>query len=432
MIPFCRGVVLGLAAACGLVIPPVAAQTVEHLSLDQAEQRAVANHPSVRAGEYATLAAGEEVRQVRSAYLPTVYASFTGAQAQDGTRIAAGGLNNPAILDRFAYGISGAQMLTDFGRTSELTASAVYRVDSQQHDVEDRRAHVLLGVDRAYLETLRAQAVARVARETLTTRQIVLDQVTALASSGLKSALDLSFAKVNTSEAQLLVVQAENDVQSSFATLSAALGVPGGGTYDLADVDTRDQLSDDVDALIAEALQKRPDVARERSLHQAQIKTAAAERALWFPTISLVGAAGLTPFHQGGFTDRYSAVGINLSLPVTTGGMFAARRAEANFRAQAEQHVILDTETRVSRDVRVAWLDAKTALQRLSLTEQLVAQANDALQLAQARYSLGLSSIVELTQGQLNHTRAEIERATARYDYEIKRASLKFQSGTLK
>ena len=55
---------------------------------------------------------------------PTVFGSFTGAQAQDGTRIAAGGLNNPIILDRFAYGVSASQMLTDFGRTSDLASSA--------------------------------------------------------------------------------------------------------------------------------------------------------------------------------------------------------------------------------------------------------------------------------------------------------------------
>ena len=74
--------------------------------------------------------------------------------------------------------------------------------------------------------------------------------------------------------------------------------------------------------------------------------------------------------------------------------------------------------SKIARDVTVAWLDARTAYQRLDLTTQLFAQASDTLDLAQARYNLGLSSMVELTQAQLNKTRAEIEQATARYEYQ--------------
>ena len=84
----------------------------------------------------------------------------------------------------------------------------------------DRRASVLLQVDRAYFDALRAQAILRVAEQTIAARQLVVDQVTALASAGLKSALDLSFARVNLSEAQLLLLQAQNGVQASYASLS--------------------------------------------------------------------------------------------------------------------------------------------------------------------------------------------------------------------
>jgi outer membrane protein len=86
----------------------------------------------------------------------------------------------------------------------------------------------------------------------------------------------------------------------------------------------------------------------------------------------------------------------------------------------------------VTRDVQLAWLDAQTAYQRLDLTNQLLTQATDALDLAQQRYNLGLSSIVELTQAQLNQTRAQIEQATARYDYQTRGATLRFQVGSVK
>ena len=77
----------------------------------------------------------------------------------------------------------------------------------------------------------------------------------------------------------------------------------------------------------------------------------------------------------------------------------------------------------------MAWLHAQTGFQRLDLTNQLLAQASDALELAQARYNLGLSSIVELTQAQLNKTQAEIEQATARYEYQARTPSCASKRG---
>ena len=75
-------------------------------------------------------------------------------------------------------------------------------------------------------------------------------------------------------------------------------------------------------------------------------------------------------------------------------------------------------QDRIVRDVRTAWLNANSGFQRLSVTEQLLSQANQAVDLAQSRYKLGLSSIVELSQAQLNQTQAQIEQASAKYDYQ--------------
>ena len=76
------------------------------LTLKDAERQAIEHNPQIRAGQYSALAATENIREARSAYFPTASASLTGAGAIDGTRIAAGGLNNPIILDRMAAGFS--------------------------------------------------------------------------------------------------------------------------------------------------------------------------------------------------------------------------------------------------------------------------------------------------------------------------------------
>jgi outer membrane protein len=426
-----RAVILSTVFVIALA-PRASAQDTIHLSLKQAEQRAVDTHPRVRAGHYATLAAGEVVRQTRSSFFPTVLASFTGAQAQDGARIAAGGLNNPIILDRFAAGFSASQLVTDFGRTSTLVAGQALRTDAQAQDEVMQRADVLLEVDRAYFDALRARAVLKVARQTVATRQLVVDQVTALAASNLKSGLDVSFANVNLSQAQLLLAEAQGEVQASDASLSAALGSAEQASYELEEESLPAPPVADRAMLIAQALNMRPDVTSRRYAIEAASKFAAAERALWLPSVSFVSAAGFTPYHQIGLTDRYAALGVNVTVPVTNGNLYNARHAEATFRQQIEDQQLHDLENRVARDVTIAWLTVQTAYQRIDLTNQLLAQASDALDLAQGRYDLGLSSIVELTQAQLNKTQAELEQTTARYEYQSRNAVLRFQIGDLK
>jgi outer membrane protein len=409
-----------------------AAQTPTRLTLQEAEAEAAQNHPRILSAEYNAKAGGEAVREARSAYFPTVAAATTGAESTTATRIAAGGLNNPTVFDRYAYGVLGSQLLTDFGRTSALSASATLRADALQQDVNDRRAAVLLQVDGAYFDALRAQAVLRVANETVTARQLVVDQSTQLAAAGLKSSLDVTFATVALSQAKLLQLQATNDAQASFATLSDALGSQATTTYDLEDVPLPAAPPDDSASLIAEALRDRPDIARERLAQQSESRFATAERDLALPTVSVLGAAGLTPFHEAGIADHYAAVGVNVTVPVLNGGLFSARHEEALFRASAQEQAVRDLEDRVTRDVRVAWLASQTSFQRLDLTSQLLDQATQGLDLAQQRYTLGLSSIVELTQAQLNLTEAQIEQATARYEYAARAAALRFQLGAMK
>jgi hypothetical protein len=81
------------------------------------------------------------------------------------------------------------------------------------------------------------------------------------------------------------------------------------------------------------------------------------------------------------------------------------------------------------RDVRTAWLAANTAFQRVSVTAELLQQANLALTLAQTRYQLGLSSIVELSQAQFQQTDAAIGNANAQYQYRLTLATLNYQTG---
>ena len=93
----------------------------------------------------------------------------------------------------------------------------------------------LLQADQAYFAVLKAQAVLTVAQQTVHQRQLVADQISTLAQNKIKSGLDVSFANVDLAQAQLLLIQAQNDLQASFAQLSAALGYSDERTFNLTD-----------------------------------------------------------------------------------------------------------------------------------------------------------------------------------------------------
>ena len=408
---------------------PCRAQTPATLTLADAEKIAIENHPQIQAAQYQANAAKAQVTQARSAYYPQVFGSLTGAKSETDSRVAAGSLSNSIIFDRYANGITVGQLVTDFGRTHELVKSASLRAQAQQENVVTSRADVLVAVDQAYYAVLKSQALLKVAEETVKDRQIVSDQITELEKNKLKSGLDVSFANVNLAQAQLLLIQAQNNLQASYADLSTALGYPDQKSFILSDESVPTAPPADITQLISQALQDRPELIGGRmSVHSAQ-SYASGERDLWFPTISTIAVAGLTPVRETALGSRYAAAGFNVNIPIFNGRQFNALHAEATAQAHAQEQYLRDLQSRVTRDVRKAWLDANSAFQRLGVTQQLLNQATQALDLAQQRYKLGLSSIIELSQAQLNMTQAEITQTSAKYDYAAALSVLRFQTG---
>jgi len=406
-------------------------QVPQSLSLKEAEAMALKNHPLLQASQLSALAARQVVTEVKSAYFPAATGSLTAAGALPNCRITAGFLNNPIILNRYANGVEVNQLITDFGHTSNLVASARLGASAATQSAQQTEQDVLLAVNRAYYGVLRAEAVLKVAEETVRQRQLVADQVTELANSKLRSGLDVSFANVNLAQAQLLLVQAQDDEKAAYAELANALGLATQQPFELVEEPMPSAPPVDPTDLVAQALQNRPDLASARFTHDAAVRVARAERDLWMPTITAVGAAGLTPAYQVPLSDRYAAAGINVNIPIFNGFLFSARHQEATLRARAADQDMRDLADRIARDVRTAWLNARTAYQRLDVTAQLLSQATLALDLAQGRYKLGLSSIVELSQAQLNLTQAQIANTSAKYDYQAQIANLNYQVGAL-
>jgi outer membrane protein len=399
------------------------------LSLKQAETLAIQNNPQISVARLTALASEQVTREVRSNLWPTAVANLTGVDSRANSRITAGGLNNPIIYPRAAAGVTVRQLITDFGRTTNLTASANFSAKAENQNAIATKEEILLAVDQAFYGALQAHAVLTVAEQTVSARQTLSDQVDALFKSKLKSQLDLSFANVNLAQAKLLLLDAQNNENAARASLSAVLGYPNLRDFQLVE-DTTAILPPpgSVDELISQALTMRPEMLALGFQYRAAQKFQAAERDLFLPTIEAVGAMGDTPVRDPILSSWYGAVGVNVGIPLFNGFLYSARSREASLKTQASQDRLLDLRNRISRDVRTSWLNASAAYEKLNVTKQLSEQAQLALDLAQTRYNLGLSSIVELSQAQLQQTQAQITNAEAGYDYRMALAILNYQT----
>jgi outer membrane protein len=408
---------------------PSAPGTPIILSVKDAQALALKNNPQISVARLTALASQQVTREVRSSLWPTAQIDLTAVDANPGTRITVGALNNPIVYQRAAAGATVSQLITDFGRTTNLVASANLAAKAENQNALATKEQILLAVDQAFYNSLQAQAVLTVAQQTVKDRQTVADQVGALYRSKLKSELDSSFANVNLAQAKLLLLDAENNVNAAQASLSAVLGFPSLQNFQLAeDVSPVAPPSENVDDLISSAFTMRPEILALEFQSESAQKFQKAERDLLFPDIRALGAVGDTPVRNPIISNWYGALGVNVEIPVFNGFLFTARAREAALRSQATQERLRDIRNRIARDVRTSWLNAKTAYDRLAVTQQLLDQADLALNLAQARYKLGLGSIVELSQAQLQQTQAQISNVSAGYDYRLALAVLQYQT----
>ncbi|MDE1161341.1 MAG: TolC family protein [Acidobacteriaceae bacterium] len=411
---------------------PVVPADAPTLTLAQAEQLALAHNPRINIARLTALAQGEVTRENRAAYMPTLSAAATAVQADNGGRLTAGALNNPVLYTRAAFGATLNQLLTDFGRTRNLVASASLRAKAADSTLAATHDDILFAVETTFYRALGAQALIGVAQQNVRTRRATANQIGALTKARLRSTLDLSFANADLAQAQLQLLDARNNSVEAQAALSALLGDENSTVYRLVDETPNHPAFPPAEAapLVTLAFKSRPDLRSLNQTAQAEHNFAKAEHNLSLPSISALGAVGTAPTHDGQITQNvYGAVGVNLSVPVFNGFLYSARYNEAKLQAKAADEHVRQAHDTIARDVTTTVLQAQSNFNRIAVAEQLAQQSSTALKLAKTRYDLGLSSIVELSQAQLLDTQAQIQLTSARYSYQGSLAAIRYQTG---
>jgi outer membrane protein len=310
-------------------------------------------------------------------------------------------------------------------------AEADLRADTA---VADRtRDTVLLDVTQAYFEVLRANALLVVADQTLSERRTLLRQARALQRAGLRSTLDVAIAERDAATAEQLLLTGRNRRLDAFAQLTEAIGSDNYRIYRLSEPSVLPDIPANFEALQAEAQRDNPELLAARASQLAAAARAGAAGKLSSPTLTGYGFFGASPHRESNvtFPTPYAAAGVTLNVPIFTGGALGAERRQALDAENAAAAAETAARNRLLRDVRVAYEDVKTARGNVDVSRTVLRTADEALHDTTLRYRIGLNSIVDVSQAELERTQAAIAEANARYDYMLVAADLEFATGVI-
>jgi outer membrane protein len=412
------------------------APAVASLTLQEAIDTALRNHPTIRMGQTTVEAAQQRVRQQIASYLPRGGYAYTYTRQERPLTAAVGGVqvgggqqqrSTSQLFNFNSTNFRLDQLLFDFGRTLNLIQSAIASVEASTADLETTKQTVIFTTKQAYYNVLSSQRLLGVAEETVRQNQRHLEEAQARFEVGVAPRFDVTNAQVQLSNAQLSLVQARNNVALGFETLRRAIGQPEPLRVALVDLLERRPTSIAEDAILQQAYTRRPELESLRAQQRASSEQVAALQKQFLPSVS--GTAQYTwtgreyPLQQGWLW------GVTLTMPLFDSILTYSQLGEAqanlrNLQAQEE-----DIRQQVTLEVTQGVLNLRQAEESIRVNEQTVVQAKENLDLAEGRYSAGVGNIIELTDAQVSLTSAQANLIGALYNYKTALAQLEKAAG---
>lgn len=438
-----------LSCVAALVCPFAMAtgqSATEKLSLSSAFERAIQFRPEVAAARAQRGAALSKLQQARSAMLPTIL--FQGV-ATDGPSGAPGfgPLQNPSLLGsaplgleglaadplkkNFGAGITISQTLFDSWRTQHLTAARSKLLDAAGSDTSTQIAEVLLSVAQAYYGTLRAQRLAEVREQDVLQREATVRQAKAFVDGQLRSGIDLQNAMANLAEAKSALIAAQNEVKFAFVRLNNAMGETSLKEFalDSAETDAAEAIQT-AEAAMDLAAQNRPEskgVAHQLQAADQLVRGVSSDAGPRLDAVASFGAVNASSLIQN---SKNYAVGIVLSIPISTGGFVEGRLSEEKRNRDAIVAKQRSIKESIKLQAAKAWLDLQTQIGQAKAAEEQVKAARESLRLASERYKLQLSSIVELSESESLAIKAQTQLAEAKYAVKLAALTLDWATGS--
>ena len=436
------------------------------LDLDTAKSIALRNNPSLKAAEERVIQARERVKQARAAFFPALAAEANISKTQldentyraqkNGATLApllqysplqttglpawAAAVSNVGVLaeavnarnavedDWTTYGATLAAQWTLFdGLAREFTHAAAKfgAKEVEALHLEGQRL-LLAGVSGAYHTATLARESITIAEADAAYNERLLREAKARREAGAGSLSDELNFEVRLNAARATLINARRDYELAIVGLAELLAVPESALArdtelaPLREESPEDLVLPDTDALLAHALETRPDLLRQRHAALRAKNTARAQRGAFFPSLDLTAVQTATSLDDShiGQDDFGTTVGLGLSFTLFAGGANRARLAEAKSAYRETKHALTEAEIGVTADVRDGVERLKAVQEQLVLQRESAALVRRNRDLVEKGYNAGQESLVRLNQAQTELVSAQGRLALARVELQ--------------
>jgi outer membrane protein len=413
---YCRAIPIAAFLLC--LLPR--AQFADTLSLESYVNIAKKQNPQVRISGAALSSSIASQKASRSRLLPQI-----NGQAQAGRSMSQ--LSPPSsgsyYNNNYSAGISGQQLLFDFGKSYYSTRASSQIVTASREDAKDALQNVILNARTAYYNYCLSKMLYTVAQEALSQSKAHLASAQALFEIGKQAKYTVTQAEVDVANAAVTVITTKNGVKLAKVQMDVAAGTTLAD--DPALTDSLDMAEPDItrEQALSRALESRPELVSLRAhLESARLQLKSAKTAL-LPDLNASAGMGLQSGDASSWRQDWN-IGVNLSVPLFEGGALVAAVDQA--KAAVDQATAqLDASVQsVTSEIDQNYYGKTDAFERIAATQKLIMSAQEGLLLAQERFAAGAGATLEVTDAEAAVANAKSSHAQALFDYRTGHAKL--------
>jgi outer membrane protein TolC len=367
-------------------------------------------------------------RVALGAYLPSVALNaLVGRSDQSvasATGTAGGTVTSAVPQSTRGAGVSATLDLFTGGRRGAVRHQTAAASRAAEAGLLFQRYAAQLFAKEGYFEVLRGHELVRVGDIAVAVADTNLSYTKARRAAGTATPADVLQAELALSTARRQLLAAQDTLGSGAAALGRLVGADG-----LVDAEpivlnpTALALSDSV--IVEVAVRDAPAVRQAEAQVSATGAAVRAAKAQYAPTIFATGGYNQSNDGQvtGGLRQGW-IVGVGASLPLFNGFVREDSVVRAKVSADEATSTAADTR-RLSRSQALSLLGSlRVASQDVGLTIEAVRVATENLRVIASRYRVGIATILDLVTAQQNLIQAELDLVSARYTYQVTRATL--------
>ncbi|HUI28628.1 MAG TPA: TolC family protein [Candidatus Acidoferrales bacterium] len=412
-----------------LVIPALSFAQSDTLTLEHCVQIALKHNPSIRIAEGGLESSESNLELSRSALYPQI--SAQAALTRNGGTIIVGNRSINGFFDNYTTGLQAQQLVFDFGKTITRVSGSADLVDASDQNSRASTEDIILNTYISYYDYLAAERVREVDSETVQQAADHLKQAQAFYKAGTAPQYDVVNAEVTLANANVSLIQAENNLKITRVQLENAIGQQLPDNFLLSDILEVSYVKIDVQAAIDTALRSRPELLSSQAQVQAGKQFLASAWTANLPSIYATGGYNWRNLNPSPLYPGWN-IGVTLSLPIFQGFALDAGidQARANLKtAEASNDLVIQS---LLLDVQQQEFALEEASESIQASRKLVEQASEALRLAVARYNSGIGTALEETDAQVALANARIAYIQSLYNYSVSYARLERAMGTIK